>query len=91
VDFIGAAMVVNPEYEPEYRFIQARKGNHAYRVTPDQNRSFEYLLFAAWSEGPVLNNYEDFKSYTLDIAKRYRSPLELKSCKVQVKERKDTK
>jgi len=87
VDFIGAAVVVKPEFMPEYRFITDRKGNHAYKVTPDINSSFEYLLFAAWSEGPVLNNYVDFKDYTLDIAKQYNSPLLVSSYVIQIIEK----
>ena len=87
VDFIGTSLVVNPRYQPEYQFVPDRKGNHAYKVIPDENRSFEFLLFAAWSEGPVLKNYSEFKDYTLDIAKQNNSPLVINTYEIQVKEK----
>jgi len=88
VGFIGTAIMVKDVYKPEYQFISTRKGNHSFKVMPDENASYEYMLSAAWSEGLVLNNYEDFKKYILLIASQYNSPPEVYSYCVQKKEQK---
>lgn len=87
VDFIGTSIVVKDEYKPEYQFIPSRKGNHSFKVAPDETMSFEFMLSSAWSEGPVLNNYVDFKEYILNIASQYNSPVEIYSSDVQLKEK----
>jgi hypothetical protein len=83
VDFIGASVVVKDEFKPEYQFVSERKGNHAFKVVPDDTDSFEFMLFAAWSEGAVLTNFEDFKAYTLDIALQFNNPLKIKITEIQ--------
>ncbi len=83
VEFIGTSIVVKDKYQPEYQYISSRQGNHAFKVIPDENKSFEFMLIAAWSEGPVLNNYKDFKDYTLNIALQYNSPVQVSSFEIQ--------
>lgn len=36
---------------------------------------FEYTLFAAWSEGAVLNNQTDFEEYVLNTKLEYETPV----------------
>ena len=59
--FIGKALVVKDKYKPEYQFTENAGGNHTFRVTPDGENRFEYMLFAAWSEGAVYNTQQDFE------------------------------
>jgi hypothetical protein len=77
VDFTGSAIAVQEKFKPDYQFIPARSGNHAFKLVPDKNNSFEFMLISAWSEGPVLTSYEDFKDYTLDIARQFNYPVEV--------------
>jgi hypothetical protein len=75
VDFIGKAIVVKDEYDPEYQFVEARGGNHAFKVDPDHNNSFEYAIFAAWSEGAFLNTQEQFEEYVMNISSELNNPV----------------
>ena len=43
IPFIGVGLVVKDEYNPEYQFIDEFKGNHAFRLEPDANNSYEYM------------------------------------------------
>lgn len=75
IDFVGSAVVVKDQYKPVYQFVKALDGNHAFKVTPDKNNSFEYMFFSAWKEGAVLNNPADFTSYVKTTAKEYNNPV----------------
>lgn len=75
IDLISGAMVIKPEYGPEYQFVPDLKGNHVFRVTPRADGSFEYLIAAAWSEGSVLGTWDEFQRYVRRIALEYEKPL----------------
>jgi hypothetical protein len=75
VSFIGSALIVKDEYQPEYQFVPSKSGNHTFKVKPDPNNSFEYLLSSAWSEGAVYNSKEDFANYVRKTAIEYNNPL----------------
>lgn len=85
VDFMGKAIVVKDEYNPEYQFVEDKKGNHVFRLTPDANNYYEYMLFAAWSEGAVLNTQESFEKYVSNTALEYSNPVEFKFAEMQSK------
>jgi hypothetical protein len=75
VDMIANAIVVKDEYRPQYQFVPDWQGNHAFRVTPRADGSYEYLIAAAWSEGAILKTYEAFEAYVLQAAREYQHPL----------------
>lgn len=75
VDFVGAALVVKDEYDPQYQFMPAWQGNHTFRIPLRDDHVYEYLIAAAWSEGSVLNTPEEFKKYILKTAKEYNNPI----------------
>jgi len=77
LEFIGKAIVVKDCYDPEYQFVKARSGNHAFRVTPDKNNAYEYMIFAAWSEGAVLNTKKEFEAYVIKTAQEFNTPLRI--------------
>lgn len=82
VDFIGGALVVPTRYAPEYVYREEThagevQGNHLFRVTPDENGSFEYMIAAAWSEGEVLTDSESFKEYVIRAAAGMNAPVEV--------------
>lgn len=82
VDFIGGALVVPERYEPEYVYRQEVhgdevQGNHLFRVTPDDDGSFEYMIAGAWSEGEVLTDFAAFKAYVLTSAAGMNAPAEV--------------
>lgn len=74
--FIGAGLIVKKQYKPEYHFIEEYKGNHTFRITPDENNSYEYMLLNAWSEGVVYNNQKSFTDYVEKCAQEYNNPLQ---------------
>ncbi len=75
VDFVGSAIVVKDKYDPSYQYVDDRSGNHALKINNPINNGFEYMIFSAWSEGAVLNNYEDLASYVRKTKKEFNSPV----------------
>jgi hypothetical protein len=75
VDFVGSAIVVRDRYAPIYQYVGAREGNHALKITAPGNNGFEYMIFSAWSEGAVLNNFDDFAAYVEQSKTEYNHPV----------------
>jgi hypothetical protein len=75
VAMIANAIVVKEEFRPRYQFVPDQQGNHAFRVTPRSDGSYEYLIAAAWSDGAVYNTYPAFEAYVHQVAREYESPL----------------
>jgi hypothetical protein len=75
VDYIGAACIVKDVYNPTYQFVPAYSSNLTFKVAPTADRSFEYLLAAAWSEGPPFDTAGEFKNYVLDTERKYNNPV----------------
>jgi hypothetical protein len=90
VDFVGGALVVPDRYAPEYVFNELRQGgevagNHVFRVRPDANGSFEYMIAGAWSEGEVLKDFASFKEYVRKVAAGMNAPAQVSFSKLQQK------
>lgn len=75
---IGKTIVVKDKYEPKYQYTANSGGNHTLKVTPDFENKFEYMLFAAWSDGAVFNNQKDFENYVVKTAFEFNNPIEIK-------------
>lgn len=86
IPFIGKAIVVKDIFKPEYQYTEDFGGNHTLRVTPNGENSFDYIIFAAWSEGAVYNNQNDFEEYVKNTALEFNSPVEIKFISLEVKE-----
>jgi hypothetical protein len=86
VDFIGTALIVRDIYQPEYRFVADHGGNHALRITAPKDRSFEFMLSSAWSEGTVYNNAGDFERYVRQTAREYNQPVRAEFVAIQDKQ-----
>jgi hypothetical protein len=86
VDFAGTALVVPAEYSPEYVFVPGYSGNHAFRIKPNETRTFEYLIAAGWSEGAVNRTAEEFLDYVLRTAEEFNSPLELVTTRLETRD-----
>ena len=76
IPFIGVGLVVKDKYNPKYQFIDEFNGNHAFRIEPDANHSYEYMMLAGWSEGVVYNDKESFSAYVEKCAKEYNTPIQ---------------
>jgi hypothetical protein len=83
--FIGKAIVVKDKYKPEYQFTKGAGGSHTFKVTPDSKNHYEYMLFAAWSEGAVYNNQEDFEAYVQKTSMEFNHPIEIDFVKLEQK------
>jgi hypothetical protein len=77
VDYVGTALVVPEKYSPEYVFVPEFSQNHAFRITPNEELAFEYVIAAGWSEGAVNSTAEEFHDYVLRTAEEFNSPPEL--------------
>jgi len=86
VPFIGTALVVKDKYNPQYQYIKDNEGNHAFRVVPDENKSYEYMLIAGWSDGAVYNTKESFDSYAQKCALEYNNPVNASLVKTEQKQ-----
>jgi hypothetical protein len=86
VEFIGTALVVRDEYEPEYQYISSNKGNHAFRITAPKENSFEFMLSSAWSEGAVYSSAKDFTDYINKTSLEYNNPVNTRFAGQQEKE-----
>ena len=83
--FIGKAIVVKDLYQPEYQFTNHAEGQHTFKVIPDSENSYEYMIFAAWSEGAVYNNQKDFETYVKSTSIEYNNPVETGFLKLEEK------
>jgi hypothetical protein len=75
IPLIGIALIVKDKYLPQYQFIKEYKGNHTFRLKPDSNNSYEYMLIAGWSEGVVYNTKESFNSYAEKCSLEFNNPV----------------
>jgi len=83
VDFVGSALVVRNTFSPDYVFVPAFDGNHVFRIEPNEERRFEYLIAAGWSEGAVNNTAMEFENYVLRVAEEYNAPVEFVGAKIE--------
>jgi hypothetical protein len=77
IDYAGSAIVVRDAYKPTYVSSDERQGNHVFKVAPTADGKFEYMLAAAWSEGPSLKTADAFKQYVIKAAREYNAPVRL--------------
>lgn len=77
IDYAGSAIVVRDAYKPTYVSSPERQGNHVFKVAPTTDGKFEYMLAAAWSEGPTLKTADEFKQYVIKAAREYNAPVRL--------------
>ncbi|MFA6471515.1 MAG: DUF4861 family protein [Candidatus Latescibacterota bacterium] len=75
LDFEGIALVVKDSLKPVYRDIKGFGGNHVFLVPATPDRTFDYMIFGAWSEGSVNTTANEFKKYVATEAERYNNPL----------------
>jgi hypothetical protein len=89
VDFEGIAMVVKDSYKPEYRNIKSGSfgNNHVFRIPVTPDRSFEYLIAGAWSEGAVNKTPEEFKRYMTTVAQEYNNPPMIRKIELEKKQK----
>ncbi len=78
IDLISSALVVRRDFSPEYRFVPGLKGNHVFAIAPRADRSFEYMIAGAWSEGAILKTWPEFEEYVRRTAREYESPLRVR-------------
>jgi len=75
VEFVGSALVVKDVYKPQYVRVRSLGDNHTFRIPVTTDRTFEYLIAGAWSEGVVYNTPESFKQYVQKTALEYNNPV----------------
>ena len=85
VKFEGIAIVVKDNYKPEYRKIKGLGGNHIFRIPVTPDRTFEYKIFGAWSQGAVNRTAGEFKEYVIAEAQLYNNPLRVKMGVLEMK------
>ena len=86
LDFAGIALVVPEKYRPEYREIKAFQGNHTFCIPRTDDLTYEYMITAAWSKGPVGNTPELFEEYVKRTALEYNNPVVVEALDLQKKQ-----
>ncbi len=85
VNFEAIALIVKDYYKPEYQFVNGFGGNHTFRIPVTKDKTFEYLVPAAWSEGMENTDEQQFRAYVLKEAQEYNNPLYITSLEVEKK------
>ena len=85
VNWEAIALAVKREYRPAYHSLKAYGGNHLMRMPVSRDRTFEYLVFAGWSEGFANATEQTFESYVLRTVEEYNHPLSLEVGPVEEK------
>jgi len=85
VDFVGNAIAVKDEYAPAFQFVPGFEGNYCFRVPVNDGRSFEYMIFAAWSEGQFLTTPAEFREYVLKSVREFNNPVKVRFSGVERK------
>ena len=75
VDFVGSALVVKDVYNPQYVRVKSYGDNHTFKIPVTADRTFEYLIAGAWTEGAVYNTPALFKEYVRKTALEYNNPV----------------
>jgi len=84
VDYISTACIVKKKYLPQLTMFNADTvANYAFKIKPTKDLKFEYLIGAAWSEGPPFKTNEDFKNYMIKTEQEYENPLSIKISKIE--------
>jgi hypothetical protein len=84
--YAGTALIVPEADRPDYRFVEARGGNHVFRVPARTDRTYRYMLAAGWSEGEVLKTPQAFADYVAASARSFASPPRLEAVREEAKE-----
>jgi hypothetical protein len=100
LDFEGIALAVRDTYRPEYRNVKANilcidtprvrahagtPNNHVMRIPLTPDRTYEYMIAGAWSQGAVNKTAEEFKQYMITAALEYNNPPSLKNVTLEQK------
>jgi hypothetical protein len=85
VEFVGSALIVKDEYKPQYVRVKGFGDNHTFKIPVTKDRSFEYMIAGAWSEGVVYNTPALFKEYVRKTALEYNNPVVVKFGQVEKK------
>lgn len=83
--YAGTALIVPEEDRAAYRFVEARGGNHVFRVPTRSDHIYRYMLAAGWSEGEVLKTPQAFADYVAASARSFASPPRLEAAREEVK------
>ena len=84
--YAGTALIVPEADRPDYHFVEARGGNHVFRIPARADRTYRYMLAAGWSEGEVLKTPEAFAEYVAASARSFDSPPRLEAVREETKE-----
>lgn len=85
LDFEAIALVVKDNYHPRYQFIKEYQGSHTLRIPVTDDRSYEYLIAAGWSDGAVNKTEQEFKRYVLEVRTEYNHPPLVKTLEIEKK------
>jgi hypothetical protein len=85
VDWEAIALAVKRAHHPTYYAMEACGGNHLMRIPLTDDRTFEYLMFAGWSEGFVNRTEQVFEKYVVLTVEQYNHPLRIEVGPVEQK------
>jgi hypothetical protein len=86
VDYISTACIIKKKYLPKLTMAMSDTvSNYAFKIKPTKDFKFEYLIGAAWSEGPPFKTNEDFKNYMIKTEQEYENPVNIRISKIEIK------
>ncbi len=86
VEYISTACIVKKKYQPMLTIVKSDTvSNYAFKIKPTKDLKFEYLIGAAWSEGPPFKTNEEFKNYMIQTEQEYENPLKVFVSKIENK------
>lgn len=85
VPWQGLGIAIKDKYKPQYKAINNYGGNHLFKMPTTADKSFEYMIFGAWSFGKVNNNEKDFVKYVEDETLKYNYPPQISVSKLESK------
>jgi hypothetical protein len=83
--YAGTALIVPDDHRAAYQFVEARGGNHVFRIPARPDRTYRYVLAAGWSEGEVLKTPQAFADYVEASARGFARPPRLETVRVETK------
>lgn len=76
VPWQATALAIKDVYNPEYYSIENYLGNHVFMLDVNEEKTFEYKIFGAWSmaEDDMIDNEGDFVEYVRNETLKYNNP-----------------
>ncbi len=88
IDWEGIAIAVKDSLGAKYHDMKAQDGNHLLYFPVTADKSFDYIMFGAWSRGYQVNNSKAFNQYVKENVAVFNEPMQIKIGPLEIREQK---